>query len=78
MPPTSSSLDRSPVDVDAEEKKLGTGDHGGVFESGDVRNADGSSMTGSDVLALQDVDPVLNMKMHMVNNVSRDLRGLAS
>lgn len=60
------------MDPDTEEKKLGTGGQGGVLEADDVRNADGSSMTGSDVLALQDVDPVLNMKMHMVNNVSCD------
>lgn len=64
--------ERSPADPDTEEKKLGTDGQGGVLEADDVRNADGSSMTGSDVLALQDVDPVLNMKMHMVNNVSRD------
>lgn len=29
-----------------------------------------SLRSGEDVLALQDVDPVLNMKMHLVNNVS--------
>lgn len=72
------SPERSPIDPDIEEKKLGTGDHDGVLESNDVRNADGSSVDGSDVLALQDVDPVLNLKMHMVNNVSRDLRGSAT
>jgi hypothetical protein len=37
----------------------------------DLANADGSSIGGgSDVLDLQDLDPVLNMKMHLVNNVS--------
>lgn len=36
-----------------------------------VRGTDGSSShEGEDVLALQDLDPVLNMKMHLVNNVS--------
>jgi len=35
----------------------------------DLTNADGSSIAGgSDVLDLQDLDPVLNMKMHLVNN----------
>lgn len=70
------SPERSSADPDTEDKKLDSNAQAGVLESGDVRNADGSSMTsGSDVLALQDVDPVLNMKMHLVNNVSRDKRG---
>jgi hypothetical protein len=35
-------------------------------------HSDGSaSLKGEDVLALQDLDPALNMKMHLVNNVSR-------
>ncbi|KAG5927524.1 hypothetical protein E4U42_002132 [Claviceps africana] len=34
-----------------------------------VRNADGSSLHGrEDILALQDLDPALSMKMHLVNN----------
>lgn len=28
-----------------------------------------TSGDGEDILALQDLDPVLNMKMHLVNNV---------
>lgn len=37
----------------------------------DNGNADGSSLHGGeDILALQDLDPALNMKMHLVNNVS--------
>ncbi|KAH6604935.1 hypothetical protein Trco_006642 [Trichoderma cornu-damae] len=36
---------------------------------GHLRNADGSSLrSGEDILALQDLDPALNMKMHLVNN----------
>lgn len=68
------SPERSPTDPDTEEKKLGTPGQGGIMEPDDLRNADGSSVNGSDVLALQDVDPALNMKMHLVNNVSRHLR----
>jgi hypothetical protein len=45
----------------------------GVVESdgpGELRNADGSSIkSGEDLLELQDLDPALNMKMHLVNNV---------
>ena len=29
-----------------------------------------SSMHGVDILSLQDLDPAMNMKMHLVNNVS--------
>ena len=37
---------------------------------GDLRNADGSSIkSGTDLLELQALDPALNMKMHLVNNV---------
>ncbi len=37
----------------------------------DFGNVDSSSISGgSDILSLQDVDPVLNLKMHLVNNVS--------
>ena len=35
----------------------------------DLRAADGSSLNGEDILALQDLDPALNLKMHLVNNV---------
>lgn len=38
---------------------------------GEVRYPDGSSIhSGEDVLALQDLDPAMNWKMHLVNNVS--------
>jgi hypothetical protein len=36
----------------------------------DLQTDDGSWVTsGEDILALQDIDPALNMKMHLVNNV---------
>ncbi len=31
----------------------------------------GAPVEGLDVLSLQDLDPALNMKMHLVNNVGR-------
>ncbi|KAK7735270.1 Filamentous Growth Regulator [Cytospora paraplurivora] len=41
---------------------------GGTLEA-DIRAADSSSLdSGEDVLALQDLEPALNMKMHLVNN----------
>lgn len=56
------------------------GGGGGVASKADVETAghgpnellsmDGSSMRGEDILSLQDLDPALNMKMHLVNNVS--------
>lgn len=57
---------------DIEEKKVGgSGSPGLMGGSDDLRNADGSSIQGGeDVLALQDLDPALNLKMHLVNNVS--------
>jgi hypothetical protein len=65
----------SPTTADEKyDKSKDTSDlenHGGVLGSGDVGNADhASTMSTSDVLGLQDMDPVLNMKMHLVNNVS--------
>jgi hypothetical protein len=37
----------------------------------DVRRDGSVSLKGEDILALQDLDPALNMKMHLVNNVCR-------
>ena len=45
---------------------------GGILEP-ELRNADGSSLrsrSGEDILGLEDFDPALNMKMHLINNVS--------
>ncbi|KOS22352.1 putative MFS-type transporter [Escovopsis weberi] len=62
----SEKSDISPVDPSALEK--GVGDQG-VLVEGSIRNADGSSLkSGEDVLAMQDLDPALNQKMHLVNN----------
>ncbi|VUC20579.1 unnamed protein product [Clonostachys rosea] len=44
------------------------GAHAGIGGPQDLGNAEGASINGSDVLALQDVDPAMNMKMHLVNN----------
>ncbi|PON25999.1 hypothetical protein TGAM01_v204943 [Trichoderma gamsii] len=64
------SPEKSAIDASSMEKNLESGHHqtqDGIF--GDVRNADGSSLrSGEDILALQDLDPALNMKMHLVNN----------
>lgn len=44
---------------------------GGLLVPDDLRDGDGLAIvSGADILALQDMDPVLNMKMHLVNNVS--------
>lgn len=66
------SPERSPaLDPDKLEREIGQPGDGGLPVPGDVRNADGSSLRGGeDILALQDLDPALNMKMHLVNNVS--------
>ncbi len=54
----------SPRPDEAQQEK-------GIFNdaSPDLRGADGGSLNGEDLLALQDLDPALNMKMHLVNNV---------
>ena len=74
------SPDKSPGDPDKEEKRIGDheidGGVTGVLEPQDLRNADGSSInSASDVLGLQDMDPAMNMKMHLVNNVSSSFSG---
>lgn len=48
------------------EKKVASHDDG-IISSDDL----GSVHSGEDILGLQDMDPALNMKMHLVNNVSR-------
>ncbi len=63
------STEESPrLEAAQDEKKLESG-HEGVPHVPDIRAADGSSLKGEDILALQDLDPALNMKMHLVNNV---------
>jgi hypothetical protein len=61
-----SADDSARLDGAVEEKKIAEPQ---TDVAADLRNADGSSLQGEDVLALQDLDPALNMKMHIVNNV---------
>ncbi|KAL7783848.1 MFS general substrate transporter [Trichoderma ceciliae] len=62
------SPDKLAIDASSMEKNIESGnDHGPMF--GDIKYADSSSLRrGEDILALQDLDPALNMKMHLVNN----------
>ncbi|EFZ01437.1 MFS transporter [Metarhizium robertsii] len=63
------SLDKSAIDPAKLEEKVGQRHKDDLLCHGDVRTADGSSLhDGEDILALQDLDPALNMKMHLVNN----------
>ncbi len=50
------------------EKKVGSGEEPLAYH--DSAMDANSTHSGEDVLALQDLDPALNMKMHLVNNVS--------
>jgi hypothetical protein len=52
------------------EEHAGREGHNGLLGDEESRNGDGSSVNGSDILSLQDIDPAMNMKMHLVNNVS--------
>jgi hypothetical protein len=62
---------RSHLDPDKEIQKPGaSGSESGAHATNDLRNADGSSIVGSDILGLEDLDPALNLKMHLVNDVS--------
>ncbi|KAM6482198.1 MFS general substrate transporter [Trichoderma sp. SZMC 28011] len=59
--------EKSAIDTSSMEKNVTGGNNDPMF--GDLRNADGSSLrSGEDILSLQDLDPALNMKMHLVNN----------
>lgn len=69
-PPSDSKLE------DKSENKMATSKPVLLREEDDdgLRATDDASVrSGEDVLALQDLDPVLNLKMHLVNNVSRHL-----
>lgn len=71
--------EKSPVDTaKLEQQVAGQKLKDGIFAAADdTRNADGSSFHGGeDILALQDLDPALNMKMHLVNNVSNGTVGI--
>lgn len=54
------SIDKGPEDPGLFERDVGIGD--------DTRTSQ-SSGNAEEVLALQDLDPALNAKMHLVNNV---------
>lgn len=65
------SPDRSPVGHDTLEKRAGSDNDKGTVTPEEARYTDGvSTHSGEDILALQDLDPAMNMKMHLVNNVS--------
>jgi hypothetical protein len=52
------------------DEQAGSDGHNGLLVDEEAQNGDGSSVNGSDILSLQDIDPAMNMKMHLVNNVS--------
>ncbi|KAG6009811.1 hypothetical protein E4U21_001241 [Claviceps maximensis] len=61
--------EQSIVDVAQLEKQDNGQNKDGSLARHDVRNYDGDSLHGGeDILALQDVDPALNRKMHLVND----------
>ncbi|KAG6018213.1 hypothetical protein E4U43_007054 [Claviceps pusilla] len=61
------SQEQSTMDVARLEKQVMDQNQDGLFD--DVRDTDGcSTHGGEDILASQDMDPALNMKMHLVNN----------
>lgn len=58
-------------DLEKATAKGPVGDKGGVSSDGDTGIGEtGSIQDGEDILALQHLDPALNLKMHLVNNVS--------
>jgi hypothetical protein len=59
-----------PLAVAQEEKDYSDGNEKVAIVGSSDLPPDGFSIReGSDILALQDVDPALNAKMHIVNNV---------
>jgi len=64
------SLDSSPhIAPSDKEASFSKGDEKAVLGEPDVSYDHESVGSGEDILALQDVDPALNAKMHLVNNV---------
>ncbi|KAH8819956.1 major facilitator superfamily domain-containing protein [Xylogone sp. PMI_703] len=64
------SVDSSPQFAQGDEKGDIFKDHARTELGEPVAELDGSSVAkGEDILALQDIDPALNAKMHLVNNV---------
>lgn len=52
----------------ATEKKIASEE--GQHSGDEVRDDTASLQSGEDILGMQDMDPALTMKMHLVNNVS--------
>jgi hypothetical protein len=63
-----SNEDVNPFDVGLEEEAKVSDETRHVSVSG-LGNTDRRSVQGEDILELEDVDPALNMKMHLVNDV---------
>lgn len=70
--PSSPTLDQEkPTTIPGKEKA-----HSQTLSDHDAHAADGGSIRmaeGEDILARQALDPALNLKMHLVNNVSLPL-----
>jgi hypothetical protein len=66
-----SAEENSQLEAGLDERKV-------TMEAPDLRAADGGSHRGEDILSLQDLDPALNMKMHLVNNVSHPTKRLSN
>lgn len=65
-------VDKKSIEAVGIDAEAGPRSSPGMLDPSDIAEAEGSSLnSASDVLALQDLDPVMNMKMHLVNNVSR-------
>jgi hypothetical protein len=64
------------ADASSEEKNINDVQ---ATNERELRAADGSSINNAeDILGLQDMDPALNMKMHLVNNVRQTLLSCAA
>jgi hypothetical protein len=64
------SLESSPhIAPSDKETSFPKGDEKAALGEPDVSYDHASVGSGEDILALQDVDPALNAKMHLVNNV---------
>jgi len=61
------------MDLDGAPEPTVTYEEGSLHNGGGGTNtahaAKGNTIHPQDILALQDIDPVLNMKMNLVNNV---------
>lgn len=72
---SSSSQKLEAAETDEGKKRadeLAAASDDNVLTTRDSLLRDISLREGEDILALQDVDPALNLKMHLVNNVSSE------